>query len=93
MFEEILAQEHKHHNGLKEDVYHHHSETLTKQDIADLVEAMENEEKLDPQTKLNLQRKLETQNKWEKLKQRIFFKSRKELESPDVWQALRREQK
>ena len=91
LFGIVLAQQHNHHTGISEDVYHHHSETLTKKEIEILVEAIEKHERLDAQNQLILQRDLENQNDWRKLK-RIFFKNRKELHSPDIWEPMRREQ-
>lgn len=47
-FEAIQTEEHEHHNGIDEDVFHHHSETLKLSDIESLVEALEKmEEEID----------------------------------------------
>ncbi|CAO1341069.1 unnamed protein product [Diamesa hyperborea] len=80
-FEVIQAQNHNHHNGISEDQYHHHSETLSLHQIVQLIAALEKD----------LDLKLEPESR--KSNKRIFFKDRKEEGAPDIWEAIRREKK
>ena len=84
-FEVIQTQQHKHHNGISEDVYHHHSETLRIIDIERLIAAIERE--------VEKEIELDVETDSHKMNKRIFFKSRKEVGAPDIWEALRREKK
>lgn len=84
VFEVIQAQEHTHHNGISEDLYHHHSETLDLREIEDMIAAIE---ALEKEIDLKFETVLRKTNK------RIFFKNRKEEGAPDIWEALRREKK
>ena len=83
-FEVILAHDHNHHNGITEDKYHHHSETLNHKQIENMVAAIE-------ELKMELDSKLDTGAR--KTNKRIFFKDRKEEGAPDIWEAMRREKK
>lgn len=112
-FEVIQAEEHEHHNGIDEDTFHHHSETLKVSDVQSIIAAIEQlEQEIDSDVEENLRKTkqrmsfmrdamdlleqqidLDAETQLRKNNKRIFFKSRKEVGTPDKWEAMRREKK